>query len=105
MLAKSLRELQQKGEKALEDKEPVLLTTRNGPIGILIPVDMNSLPELQRDLQRIIAMKSLRDTWSRARSTQLDKLTDDDIQDEIKLVRKGKKAKRKNSRGQSKHRT
>jgi hypothetical protein len=92
MLAKSLRELQQKGEKAV-GKDPMVLTNRRGPVGILIPVTSETLPYIEREVQKMSAQQSLRKTWATAREHGLDRLSQDEIEQEVVAVRKKRNAK------------
>ncbi|MGZ3697067.1 MAG: hypothetical protein ACXWPM_06370 [Bdellovibrionota bacterium] len=87
MNAKSLRELQQKGGKAIGN-EPVVVVNRKGPVGVLIPVTSESLPRVQQEVQRMLALESLSETWKLARETGLDRLTDEEIAAEVRAVRK-----------------
>ncbi len=93
MKTRSLREIQQKGERAITKNDPVVLTTRNGPIGILIPASLETIADLQRDIQKVLALQSLRETWKLASQKGLDRLSDVEINNEIKAVRKNAKSK------------
>jgi hypothetical protein len=94
MDAKSLRELQQKGDKAI-GSEPVVIVNRKGPVGVLIPVTSESLPRVQQEIQRMLALESLTETWKLAKSAGLDQLSDQEIKTEILAVRKKNNAKSK----------
>lgn len=97
MNAKSLRELQQKGGKAI-GTEPVVVTSRKGPVGVLIPVTSESLPRVQQEVQRMLALESLSETWKFARKAGLDQMTDEEIEAEVHAVRKSAHAKPKRRR-------
>lgn len=88
MRTKSLRELQQKGERALTGDSPLLLTSRKGVVGILLPVTEENVLHVQADVQRLAAMHSLRKTWKRAHKLGLSTLSADDIDHEVRKVRK-----------------
>src|SRR4051812_42706687 len=88
MRAKSLRELQQKGEKVISGDQPILLTSRKAPVGALIPVTLNSLPFVQAEAEKWMALESLRKTWALARETGLDQMSSAEIDQEIRQVRK-----------------
>lgn len=94
MNAKSLRELQQKGGKAI-GSEPVVVTSRKGPVGVLIPVTSESLPRIQQEVQRMLALESLSETWKLAREIGLERMTDEEIQAEVRAVRKSAHAQPK----------
>jgi antitoxin (DNA-binding transcriptional repressor) of toxin-antitoxin stability system len=94
MNAKSLRELQQKGGKAIGN-EPVVVTSRKGPVGVLIPVTSESLPRIQQEVQRMLALESLSETWKLAREAGLDRMTDEEINAEVRAVRKNTHAQPK----------
>ncbi len=97
MNAKSLRELQQKGSKAI-GTEPIVVTARKGPVGLLIPVTAESLPRVQQEVQKMLALESLSETWKLARETGLDQMSDLEIEAEVRAVRKIAHAKPKRRR-------
>ncbi len=98
MRTKSLREIQQQGEKAISGFEPFLITSRKGPLGVLMPVSVESLSYVQKEMQKIAALESLRNSWNLSKENGLDKLSDAEIQKEVKLARKERlKAKKKQS--------
>jgi len=94
MRAKPLRDLQQQGEKAIIGDQPILLTNRRGPVGVLIPVTQDSLPLIQAETEKWMALQSLKKTWALAREAGLDQLTLIDIDREIKQVRRKKNSKK-----------
>ncbi len=98
MRSRSLREIQQKGEKAISGIEPLLITTRKGPIGVLMPVTLDSLSFIQREIQKVTALQSLRDSWALAKELKLDRLSDIEINHEVKMVRKILSKKRKSQK-------
>jgi hypothetical protein len=97
MNAKSLRELQQKGGKAI-GTEPVVVTSRKGPVGVLIPVTSESLGRVQQEVRRMLALESLTDTWRLAREAGLDQMSDHEIAAEVQAARKGTRAQPKRRR-------
>ena len=92
---KSLRELQQRGERAIEGDSPLLLTSRKGVVGILLPVNEENLLDIQQDVQRITALQSLRKTWARAREAGLADMAPEDIDEEVKKVRRASRRGRR----------
>ena len=94
MQAKTLRELQLKGEKMIADDQPTLITNRKGPVGVLIPVTKESLPLIQAEAEKWMALEALKKTWTLARKAGLDTLSDGEIDSEIKQLRRKKKLKK-----------
>lgn len=97
MNAKSLRELQQKGGKAI-GKEPIVIMNRNGPVGVLIPVNSETLFRIQKEVERMLALESLSQTWQLARKAGLDQMTNEEINAEVSAVRKKAHAQSKRRR-------
>ncbi len=94
MRAKPLRELQQQGEKGISGEQPILLTSRKGPVGILIPVTQDSLPLIQAETEKWMALQSLKKTWVLARESGLDQLDLEEINREVRQVRRKKSSKK-----------
>lgn len=93
----SLREFRTRGAKALESvprSETVLLAGQDGPAYFLVPV-MGDITQQDIDLRRAIAKASLRESWRIAEESGRDRITDEEIDAEIKLAR----AERKHRRG------
>ena len=84
--AKSLRELQQKGEKAI-GQDPMIVFNRKGPLGVLIPVTQESLPRIQREIQKMLALESLSQSWKLAQEAGLDQLTENEVASEVRIAR------------------
>ena len=83
-----LRDLQQRGTKAVpSNNEPVLLTGRQGPLYLLVPVDPEHVTEQQREIRRAMARANLRAWQDQATSHGLDQLSDADIEAEITAAR------------------
>ena len=85
----SLREFRTRGAKALERVpfgETVLLSGQHGPAYFLVPV-LGDVALEDHDLRTAIAKASLRESWAYAKETGADKMTDDEIDAEIALVR------------------
>jgi antitoxin (DNA-binding transcriptional repressor) of toxin-antitoxin stability system len=85
----SLREFRTRGSKALEAVprgETILLSGQKGPACFLIPVE-GDLAVADRELRRAMAQASLRESWRYAEETGANKMTMDDIDREIAIVR------------------
>jgi antitoxin (DNA-binding transcriptional repressor) of toxin-antitoxin stability system len=94
-----LREFRIRGEKALASVpkgEVILLSGQKGPVYYLVPVQ-GDLAIGDKELRRAMAMASLRESWRYAEQQGLDQISDDEIDDEIRKVRR-RKLKRKSSR-------
>lgn len=92
----SLREFRTRGAKALESVPPgetVLLSGQEGPAYFLVPV-LGDIGLEDRDLRRAIARASLRDSWQRAKAMGFDKVTDEEIDEEIARVRRLRKRRK-----------
>lgn len=86
----SLREFRTRGSKALEAVpagETVLLSGQDGPAYFLVPV-LGDVAAQDRELRRANAKASLRESWRTAKSSGLDRLRIDRIDDEIRAVRR-----------------
>lgn len=94
MRAKSLRELQSKGEKAIQGLEPILFSNRRGPVGFFLPVRTDTLALVQREVARIAALQSLEAARESAHRVGLDRLTASEIAAEIKIVRNSRRRAR-----------
>jgi len=84
-----LREFRIRGEKALASVpkgEVVLLSGQKGPVYYLVPVQ-GDLAIGDKELRRAMAMASLQESWRYAESRGLDKLSDEEIDEEIRTVR------------------
>jgi antitoxin (DNA-binding transcriptional repressor) of toxin-antitoxin stability system len=94
-----LREFRIRGEKALASVpkgEVVLLSGQKGPVYYLVPVQ-GDLAIGDRELRRAMAMASLQESWRYAEKQDLDKVSEDEIDEEVRKVRQ-RKPKRKSSR-------
>jgi hypothetical protein len=89
----ALRELQQKGLKAVNlfAHEPLLLEDRSGPAYFLIPVQKENLETQFLELERAMALSNLHNWQQRALELGLDQMSSEEINEEIKSVRKHKK--------------
>jgi antitoxin (DNA-binding transcriptional repressor) of toxin-antitoxin stability system len=93
----SLREFRTRGSKALKPTTPgetILLAGRNGPEYFLVPV-LEDVATQDRELQRAIALASLRRGWQIAKETGADKITDEEIDAEIDAVRTARLRRKK----------
>lgn len=70
------------------------MVTRGGrPIAIVIPVTESGFESAIEESSRIEGMQALRNLQAQARANGLDKMTDADIQAEIRAARKERKAR------------
>jgi antitoxin (DNA-binding transcriptional repressor) of toxin-antitoxin stability system len=85
----SLREFRIRGSKALQAVprgETILLNGQKGPAYFLIPVE-GDVALADRELRRAMAQASLRESWRYAEETGVNKMTMEDIDREIAIVR------------------
>lgn len=85
----SLRSFRTRGAKALESVpqgETILLSGQDGPAYFLVPVQ-GDLALADKELRGAMAKASLRESWRRAKTLGLDKVTDEEIDQEIARVR------------------
>lgn len=95
----SLREFRIRGQKALASVpkgEVILLSGQKGPAYYLVPVQGDLAIE-DKELRRAMAMASLQESWRFAAKRGFDKASDDEIDEEIRIVRQ-RNPKRKSSR-------
>jgi antitoxin (DNA-binding transcriptional repressor) of toxin-antitoxin stability system len=91
----SLREFRTRGVKALQAVprgETILLSGQKGPAYFLVPVE-GDLALADRELRRAMAQASLRESWRYAEETGASKMTMEDIDREIAIVREEIKAR------------
>jgi antitoxin (DNA-binding transcriptional repressor) of toxin-antitoxin stability system len=94
----SLREFRIRGAKALKavpQGETVLLSGQQGPAYFLVPV-LGDVAVEDRELRRAMAKASLRESWAHAKESGLDRMSEEEIDQEItrvRTVRKRRKAK------------
>jgi antitoxin (DNA-binding transcriptional repressor) of toxin-antitoxin stability system len=89
----SLREFRTRGAKALEAVprgETILLSGQKGPAYFLVPVE-GDLALADRELRLAMAQASLRESWRYAEETGASKMTMEDIDREIAIVRAERK--------------
>jgi antitoxin (DNA-binding transcriptional repressor) of toxin-antitoxin stability system len=92
----SLREFRTRGSKALEavpQGETILLSGQQGPAYFLVPVLGDVVME-DRELRRAMAKASLRESWVHAKVSGLDEMNDEEIEQEIKQVRRLRKRRK-----------
>jgi antitoxin (DNA-binding transcriptional repressor) of toxin-antitoxin stability system len=92
-----LREFRIRGQKALASVpkgEVILLSGQKGPVYYLVPVQ-GDIAIGDKELRRAMAMASLQESWRFAEKRSIDKVSDDEIDEEIRRV---SKPKRKSSR-------
>jgi antitoxin (DNA-binding transcriptional repressor) of toxin-antitoxin stability system len=91
----SLREFRTRGAKVLANVpkgETILLAGQQGPAYFLIPVIGDVVTE-DRELRRAMAKASLRKGWLLAKSSELDTISDEEIDREITDVRVARAAR------------
>jgi antitoxin (DNA-binding transcriptional repressor) of toxin-antitoxin stability system len=89
----SLREFRTRGSKALEavpQGETILLSGQQGPAYFLVPV-LGDVAMEDRELRRAMAKVSLRESWLHAKVSGMDQMNDEEIEQEIKRVRRAHK--------------
>ena len=92
----SLREFRTRGSKALESVpqgETILLSGQQGPEYFLVPV-LGDVAMEDRELRRAMAKASLRESWVHARASGLDQMNAEEIEREIKQVRRVRKRRK-----------
>lgn len=85
----TLREFQKKGSEAITapNHEVVLLTGRSGPSYFLVPVFDTDLAFQAEQLQRAIALSSLKESQSAAERAGLSGASMDEINEDIAAIR------------------
>ncbi len=92
----SLREFRTRGSKALEavpQRETILLSGQQGPAYFLVPVFGDVAME-DRELRRAMAKASMRESWVHANASGLDRMNDEEIEQEIRQVRRVRKRRK-----------
>ena len=91
----SLCEFRRRGEKALSSVpkgEVVLLSGQKGPAYYLLPVQ-GDIAIADQELRRAMALVSLRESWRYAEQEALDRISDEETDEEIRKVRRKAKSK------------
>jgi len=91
----SLRDFRTRGAKALKaipTGETVLLAGQSGPAYFLIPV-LGDVIQEDRELRRAMAKASLRQNWQLSQ-TNIDAVSDDEIDREITAVRSARRRRK-----------
>lgn len=88
----ALRDLQQKGLKAIDmpTDELILLQSRAGPAYFLVPAQQFNLEGQLLELERAMALSNLHNWQQRAAELGLDKMSLEEINQEITAARKCK---------------
>lgn len=96
MLTIAIRDLQQRGTKAIAKGAtgPMLVTGRPGALFYLIPADSSRLAEQEIELSRAMARADLRSWQTRAVAAGLDRMTHTEIESEIAAVRQERRARK-----------
>lgn len=86
----ALRDLQQKGLKAVEglSNELVLLESRTGPAYFLVPAQKANLEAQFLELERAMALSNLHNWQQKACELGLDQMSLEEINAEIQATRK-----------------
>jgi len=97
MLTIQIRDLQLRGTKAIAKGTtgPMLVTGRPGALFYLIPADPSRLAEQEIELSRAMARADLRSWQTRAVANGLDRTTAAQIEAEIAVVRRERRARGK----------
>ncbi|HAT09330.1 MAG TPA: prevent-host-death protein [Planctomycetes bacterium] len=97
MLTIPIRDLQQRGTKAITRGAtgPTLVTGRPGALFFVVPADPSRLAEQEIELSRAMARADLRSWQTRAVAAGLDRTTDAEIESEIAVVRRERRARGK----------
>ena len=85
----SLREFRTRGAKALQAVprgETILLSGQQGPAYFLVPV-VGDLAIADRELRRLMAQASLRESWRQAEEAGITNISMEEIDREIAIVR------------------
>ena len=96
-----LREFRMRGQKALESVpkgEVVLLSGQQGPVYYLVPVE-GDLAIGDKELRRAMAKASLQESWRYAEEQGFDKVSDEEIDDEIRKMRQQTKRSKTSKAG------
>jgi hypothetical protein len=70
-----------------------LLSGQQGPAYFLVPV-LGDVAMEDRELRRAMAKASLRESWVHAKASGLDQMNDEEIEQEIKQVRRSHKRRK-----------
>jgi antitoxin (DNA-binding transcriptional repressor) of toxin-antitoxin stability system len=92
----SLREFRIRGAKALKsvpESETILLSGQQGPAFFLVPV-LGDVALQDRELRRAMARASLRESWRRAESLGIDKMSEEAIDREIGRMRRERRRRK-----------
>lgn len=96
MRTMALRDFQQRGVASLPPgaaSDPLLLSGRNGQF-FLVPVSGSDVGKQYEALRQALAMLSIRETQLRAREAGLDRMTEEEIDAEIKASRAERRARK-----------
>ena len=96
----SLREFRTRGSSALKavpEGETVLLSGQQGPAYFLVPVVADVIVE-DRELRRAMAKASLRKGWALAEASGRPVFSDEEIDQEIAVVRSARLARKRSKR-------
>lgn len=91
-----LREFRIRGEKALAavpKGELVLLSGQKGPVYYLVPVQ-GDIAVGDRELRRAMATASLQESWRYSEQQGFDQVSDDEIDEEVRRVRRSRVKRR-----------
>lgn len=75
--------------KKVEEDEDIIVTKRGKPVALMVQVSEDEVTELIRFIRSIKFQRSLHKIWKHSEEHGLDKMTDEDIEEEIRSARKG----------------
>jgi antitoxin (DNA-binding transcriptional repressor) of toxin-antitoxin stability system len=89
----SVRDLRQRSSEIwglLREEGDVVITSNGKPIALLSDIDENNLEEYLRNIRRLRATMAVNSIQERSHKIGLDKLTDEEIEAEIKEARRNR---------------
>jgi antitoxin (DNA-binding transcriptional repressor) of toxin-antitoxin stability system len=89
----SVKDLRSKGRqvwKALETRKELIITSNGRPIAILTGVNAENFEDVLRDLRRARALRAVEEMQRTSVRGGLDKMTREDIDKEIREVRRAR---------------
>ena len=77
--------------KQLPEEQEMVITNNGRPIALLTPITDQSLEQTLSAVRRARAMAAVQNMQKRARDLELDHMTDDEINEEIRAARRERK--------------
>ncbi|MQA89400.1 MAG: hypothetical protein GEU90_04075 [Gemmatimonas sp.] len=75
---------------ALEEGETVVLTAEGKPRGIILPTSEGEFEQVMDVLRRVRYQLALERAWAAARESGADRISDEEIEEEIAAVRRAR---------------